>query len=161
MSLASSIISNPYLYELIRAKGGAYGAGMIIDRSALFSTYSYRDPNIEKTLENYDKIPEIARNLDMDERDFANHQISTMGNFLRPKSPSQKADSDFVNYKKENPKDEEAILKEIKEANLSDIRALADILDKALAYNNILVFGNRDKILDKKDLFDKIVDLAD
>ena len=134
---------------------------MIIDRSALFSTYSYRDPNIEKTLASYDKISEIARKLDMDEGDFANQQISTMGKFLRPKSPSQKADSDFVNYKKENPKDEEEILKEIKEANLSDIRALADVLDKALAYNNILVFGNRGKILEKKDLFDKIVDLAD
>ena len=161
MSLASSIISNPYLYELIRAKGGAYGAGMIIDRSALFSTYSYRDPNIEKTLENYDKISEIARKLDMNERDFANQKISTMGKFLRPKSPSQKADSDFLNYKKENPKNEEEILKEIKAADLSDVRDLADVLDKALAYNNILVFGNREKILEKKDFFDKIIDLSD
>lgn len=161
LSLASSIISNPYLYELIRAKGGAYGAGMIIDRSALFSTYSYRDPNIEKTLASYDKISEIARKLDMDERDFANQKISTMGKFLRPKSPSQKADSDFLNYKKENPKNEEEILKEIKEADLSDIRVLAEVLDKALAYNNILVFGNREKILEKKDFFDKIIDLSD
>ena len=84
-----------------------------------------------------------------------------MGKFLRPKSPSQKADSDFVNYKKENPKDEEEILREIKEAKLSDISALADVLDKALAYNNILVFGNREKILEKKDSFDKIIDLSD
>ena len=160
-SLASSIISNPYLYELIRAKGGAYGAGMLVDRSGLFGTYSYRDPNIKLTLDNYDKIPEICENINMNERDFENHQISTMGNFLRPKTSSQKADSDFLYYKKKSAKTEEEILKEIKEAKLEDIKQLADQFSKALAVNNICVFGNRDKILENKDLFDRIIDLND
>lgn len=160
-SLASSIISNPYLYELIRAKGGAYGAGMLVDRSGLFGTYSYRDPNIKLTLDNYDKIPEICQNINMNERDFENQQISTMGNFLRPKTPAQKADADFLYYKKKSAKTEEEILKEIKEAKLEDIKQLADQFSKALAVDNICVFGNRDKILENKDLFDRIIDLND
>lgn len=160
-SLASSILSNPYLYELIRAKGGAYGAGMLVDRSGLFGTYSYRDPNIKLTLDNYDKIPEICENINMNERDFENQQISTMGNFLRPKTPAQKADADFLFYKKNSAKTEEEILKEIKEAKLEDIKQLSDQFSKALAVNNICVFGNRDKILENKDLFDRIIDLND
>lgn len=160
-SLASSILSNPYLYELIRAKGGAYGAGMLVDRSGLFGTYSYRDPNIKLTLDNYDKIPEICQNINMNERDFENQQISTMGNFLRPKTPAQKADSDFLYYKKKSAKTEEEILKEIKEAKLEDIKQLADQFSKALAVDNICVFGNRDKILENKDLFDRIIGLND
>ena len=160
-SLAGSIISNPYLYELIRAKGGAYGAGMLVDRSGLFGTYSYRDPNIKLTLDNYDKIPEICQNINMNERDFENQQISTMGNFLKPKTPAQKADSDFLYYKKKSAKTEEEILKEIKEAKLEDIKQLEDQFSKALAVNNICVFGNRDKILENKDLFDRIIDLND
>ena len=160
-SLASSILSNPYLYELIRAKGGAYGAGMLVDRSGLFGTYSYRDPNIKLTLDNYDKIPEICQNINMNERDFENQQISTMGNFLRPKTPAQKADADFLYYKKKSAKTEEEILKEIKEAKLEDIKQLADQFSKALAVDNICVFGNRDKILENKDLFDRIIDLND
>lgn len=160
-SLASSIISNPYLYELIRAKGGAYGAGMLVDRSGLFGTYSYRDPNIKLTLDNYDKIPKICQNINMNERDFENQQISTMGNFLKPKTPAQKADSDFLYYKKKSAKTEEEILKEIKEAKLEDIKQLEDQFSKALAVNNICVFGNRDKILENKDLFDRIIDLND
>lgn len=160
-SLASSIISNPYLYELIRAKGGAYGAGMLVDRSGLFGTYSYRDPNIKLTLDNYDKIPEICENINMNERDFENQQISTMGNFLKPKTPSQKADADFLFYKKNSAKTEEEILKEIKEAKLEDIKQLSDQFSKALAVNNICVFGNRDKILENRDLFDRIIDLND
>ena len=160
-SLASSIISNPYLYELIRAKGGAYGAGMLVDRSGLFGTYSYRDPNIKLTLDNYDKIPEICENINMNDRDFENQQISTMGNFLRPKTPAQKADSDFLYYKKKSAKTEEEILKEIKEAKLEDIKQLSDAFSKALAVDNICVFGNRDKILENKDLFDRIIDLND
>lgn len=160
-SLASAIISNPYLYELIRAKGGAYGAGMLVDRSGLFSSYSYRDPNIRESLDNYDKISTIARDLVMDARDFENQQISAMGTILRPKSPSQKADMDFLAYMKENPKSEEEILSEIKNAKISDIRSFADIFEKALALNNICVFGNRAKIKENSNLFDKIIDLAD
>lgn len=160
-SLASSILSNPYLYELIRAKGGAYGAGMLVDRSGLFGTYSYRDPNIKLTLDNYDKIPEICENININERDFENQQISTMGNFLRPKTPAQKADADFLYYKKTSSKTEEEILKEIKEAKLEDIKQLSGAFFKALAVDNICVFGNRDKILENKDLFDRIIDLND
>ena len=161
LSLASSILSNPYLYELIRAKGGAYGAGMVIDRSALFATYSYRDPNIDLTLKNYDKIPEICKNIVMDARDFENQQISTMGNFLKPKTPSQRADADFIYYKKANSKKEEDTLKEIKEASLDDIKNMSIYFEKALAVDNICVFGNREAICENKDFYDRIIDLND
>ena len=90
--LATTILSNPYLYELIRAKGGAYGAGLTISKNGLLSAYSYRDPNILKTIENFDKISDLTKNIDISKRDFENQKISSMGSILRPKSPSTLAD---------------------------------------------------------------------
>lgn len=159
--LASSILSNPYLYELIRAKGGAYGAGLTASKTGLLSAYSYRDPNILPTIENFDKISELTNNIDMSDRDFENQQISSMGSILRPKSPSVLADEDYVRYKKENPTDPEKLLAEIKTSSLDEIKAYADLFEKAINKENICVFGNRTNIIDVKDKFDKIIDLND
>ena len=159
--LAGSIMSNPYLYKLIRAQGGAYGAGMFISRAMALATYSYRDPNIEKTLKAYDQIGEIAKNIEMTDRDFENQKISSMGSILRPRSPKQMGDSDYSYFRVPKAKKEDDLLKEIKEAKLSDIRAMADIFEKSMAIDNLVVFGNREKINKVKDLFDKIIDLND
>ncbi|WP_297281779.1 insulinase family protein [uncultured Anaerococcus sp.] len=159
--LASSILSNPYLYELIRAKGGAYGAGLTASKTGLLSAYSYRDPNILATIENFEKISELTKSIDISDRDFENQQISSMGSILRPKSPSALADEDYVRYKKENPTDPEKLLAEIKSSGLDEIKAYADLFEKAMNKENICVFGNRTNIIDVKDKFDKIIDLND
>lgn len=161
LMVATSILSNPYLYELIRAKGGAYGAGITANRSGLISTYSYRDPNILKTVESFDKIGELTENIDLTERDFENQQISSMGSILRPKSPSTLADEDYGRYKKEKPFEPEEILAEIKSASLDDIKAYGDLFEKSMQKDNLVAFGNRDSITKVKDSFDKIIDLDD
>ena len=40
---------------LIREKGGAYGAGCAMNESGLINFYSYRDPKIQRTYENFEK----------------------------------------------------------------------------------------------------------
>lgn len=161
LALATSILSNPYLYELIRAKGGAYGAGITANNSGLLSTYSYRDPNILLTVENFDKIGELTKDIDLSPRDFENQQIASMGAILRPKSPSALGDEDYIRYKKEEPINPEKILKDIKESTLSDVKAFDNLFDRAMENNNLCAFGNRKDILEVKEEFDKIIDLND
>lgn len=157
--LAGSIMSNPYLYSLIRAQGGAYGAGMFISRSMLLATYSYRDPNIEKTIEAYNTIGYIAKNLEMTDRDFENQKISSMGSILRPKSPKQMADYDYSYHRIPRAKKEDDILKEIKETSLDDIRKMADVFEKSMQADNLVVFGSRSDIENIKDKFDKVINI--
>ena len=159
--LAASILSNPYLYKLIRAKGGAYGAGMIISRNMNLATYSYRDPKIKETLEAYDQIPEITENLEMSNRDFENQQISAAGSILRPKTPNQMGESDYSSIKNASKKTDDQILEEIKSTKIEDIRKLAPTFRQVLAKNNICVFGNRKDIEACKENFDVIIDLND
>lgn len=159
LMVATSILSNPYLYELIRAKGGAYGAGITANRSGLLSTYSYRDPNILKTIDSFDSIGELTENIDLTNRDFENQQISSMGSILRPKSPSSLADEDYGRYKKEKPTNPEELLSQIKTASLTDIKAYKDLFEKSMQKDNLVAFGNRNSLTEVKDYFDKIIDL--
>ena len=157
--LAGSIMSNPYLYSLIRAQGGAYGAGMFVSRSMMLATYSYRDPNITSTIEAFDSLGEIAEKLEMTDRDFENQKISSMGSILKPKNPKQKGDSDYAYYRIPSAKKDDDILKEIKNASLADIKNLKASFDKAIKLDNLVVFGNRNDIEKNKDLFDEIKDI--
>ena len=157
--LAGSIMSNPYLYSLIRAQGGAYGAGMFISRSMLLATYSYRDPNIEKTIDAYNTIGQIAKNLEMTDRDFENQKISSMGSILRPRSPKQMADYDYSYYRIPKAKKDDDILREIKETSLSDIRQMAETFEKSMKKDNLVVFGSRSDIEKIKDKFDKVINI--
>ncbi|MDY3005554.1 insulinase family protein [Anaerococcus porci] len=160
ITFACQILSNPYLHDLIRAKGGAYGAGIMIDKYGNIGAYSYRDPNIEKTIDNYKKIPEILENLNLDQRDFTNQKISKMGSYLKPKSLSEKGSTDFIRYIQEvDIKEIEEKLDDIKNASISDIKALKDDFKYIFDQDNISVFGNRGMIEENKDLFDDIIDI--
>lgn len=157
-SLACQILSNPYLHDLIRAKGGAYGAGIMVDKYGNIGTYSYRDPNIEKTIENFAKIPEILDKLKLDKREFMDQKISKMGSYLKPKSLQTKGALDFIRYiQKEDIKEIEEKLETIKNADLLDIKNLSKDFKDIIDDENITVFGSRDMI--DEDTFEKTVDL--
>ena len=50
MWLAASVLTLGYLWNRVRVQGGAYGAGLQIDRTGNLYSYSYRDPTPAKTL---------------------------------------------------------------------------------------------------------------
>lgn len=59
-----------YLLPSIREKGGAYGAGCSASESGTFTFYSYRDPKIEQTYDNFEKA--VGSVLD---KDFSEQQL--------------------------------------------------------------------------------------
>ena len=53
--IASELISFHELMPLIREKGGAYGAGCRMNESGLINFFSYRDPKIMQTYDNFER----------------------------------------------------------------------------------------------------------
>lgn len=54
-SVVSRFLRTGYLWDTVRVMGGAYGGFTKFNPvSGLFSCLSYRDPNLGKTLDNYD-----------------------------------------------------------------------------------------------------------
>src|SRR5699024_1460514 len=81
MDVLSNVISNQYLHNHIRAKGGAYGSGIRMGRTGRAITYSYRDPHLKNTLEVYQGIGEFIRKMEISERDLKDFIIGVMNNF--------------------------------------------------------------------------------
>jgi hypothetical protein len=53
--LMAKLLSRKYLHKEIREKGSAYGSGLQMGLNGVLSFYSYRDPNLQNTLNVYDR----------------------------------------------------------------------------------------------------------
>lgn len=154
------ILSYDYLWINVRVKGGAYGCGSGFLRSGRAYFSSYRDPNLSKTNEIYDQIPEYIRNFEVDERDMTKYIIGTFSDMDTPLNPlargsrSETAYLCGITY--------EMIQKErdqILQATQEKIRGLADLIEAALKEDCICVVGNEEKIEEEKELFEQVISL--
>jgi len=85
--LLSRNLSTGYLWDKIRVEGGAYGgmSGMSISHP-VFTCASYRDPNLEETLEHFTKgLSEITRLIPAEKTDQS--IVGAIGRIDHPKSP--------------------------------------------------------------------------
>ena len=148
------IMGYEYLWQNVRVKGGAYGCMSNFSRLGDGYFMSYRDPNLEKTNEIYEGVPEYLRNFTVSERDMTKYIIGTMSGIDRPMTPAAKGDRSMNLYM--NRVSPEMIREErnqILDATENDIRALADIVASVLACDQICVIGSEEKVEEQKELF--------
>ena len=151
------ILSYDYLWQNIRVKGGAYGCMCNFNRIGEGYLISYRDPNLEKTIDVYEKVTEYLRNFEADDRDMNKYIIGTISNIDRPMNPSAKGTRSMNLYM--NHVTEEMIRKEREEilnAGQEEIRALADVVAATLAADQLCVIGSEEKIEEQKALFGEV-----
>ena len=151
------ILSYDYLWQNIRVKGGAYGCMCNFNRIGEGYLISYRDPNLEKTIDVYEKVTEYLRNFEADDRDMNKYIIGTISNIDRPMNPSAKGTRSMNPYM--NHVTEEMIKKEREEilnAGQEEIRALADVVAAMLAADQLCVIGSEEKIEEQKALFGEV-----
>jgi Zn-dependent M16 (insulinase) family peptidase len=55
MLILQEVATYVFLHTSVREKGGAYGAGMAANDSGIIGMYSYRDPNIDATYDQFEK----------------------------------------------------------------------------------------------------------
>lgn len=85
---------NNFLHTAIREKGGAYGGGTIYDSdSATFRFYSYRDPRLEGTLEDYQASLQwmLEDNGGHEPRLLEEAILGVIATLDRPRSPAGEA----------------------------------------------------------------------
>ena len=83
MWLATSILTLGYLWNRVRVQGGAYGAGMQVDRSGNLFLYSFRDPTPAKTLGVVSGAADYIRSFAEEGEDLDQYIISAL-NELNP-----------------------------------------------------------------------------
>lgn len=92
LSVAAGILRNGFLHTAIREQGGAYGAGASQDSGlGIFKFYSYRDPRIEGTFDDFKASLLWLLNDAKDEGLVEQSILGIIGSMDRPSSPAGEA----------------------------------------------------------------------
>lgn len=151
------ILSYDYLWQNIRVKGGAYGCMCNFNRIGEGYLISYRDPNLERTIDVYEKVTEYLQNFEADDRDMNKYIIGTISNIDRPMNPAAKGSRSMNLYM--NHVTAEMIQKEREEilnAGQEEIRALSAVVAAMLAADQLCVIGSEEKIEEQKSRFGEV-----
>lgn len=149
-----------YLWNEIRVKGGAYGALYSHKQNGTFALGSYRDPNIQKTLDVYKKAPEYVKNLDLSEAELTKYVIGSMSPLEQPKSANSKGLTAFARLNTGITREDIVQLKEeILATDSNKLSELHEAYAKLLDESTVVVIGNKTQIENEKDLFDKVYEL--
>lgn len=156
MVLLKSILSMDYLWNEVRVKNGAYGCFADFRKSGNMFFVSYRDPNIEKTLDIYRQMPAYIASLDLSERELLQYLIGTISGMDFPYTASTEGYTAqiyaLVGTKKE---DIQSIRDDIFSVDNETLRSFAKPIEKVLEQNQYCVFGNTVSMEQNASLFDE------
>ena len=160
MLVLAKILSSDYLWNEIRVKGGAYGTGFFIRGNGLAGFYSYRDPNVSKTLDNYDKAVEYLENYKQSGQGVVKYIISTVAGIDRPITPRDMGGYIVSSYFTGSDLEYKAkIRREVISTTEDDIVGYASLIRAIKEDNIVCTVGSRTKIEEAKEVFTSIEDL--
>jgi len=98
LTVLGGFLRNGYLHRVIREQGGAYGGGASHEpANACFRFYSYRDPRLVETLNDFDKSIEWLLNNDHESRQLEEAILGVISGIDKPGSPAGEAKQAFHN----------------------------------------------------------------
>jgi len=98
LSVLGGFLRNGYLHRAIREKGGAYGGGAGQDSvNGTFRFFSYRDPRLSETLDDFDQSLRWLEEENHEAQDLEESILGVIGQLDRPRSPAGAARHAFHN----------------------------------------------------------------
>jgi len=98
LDVLAGFLRNGYLHRAIREIGGAYGGGASHDSdNAAFRFYSYRDPRLQETLDDFDQALDWLQNGQHEWRQVEEAILGIFGTLDKPGSPAGEAKEAFYN----------------------------------------------------------------
>ncbi len=154
------ILGYDYFWLNVRVKGGAYGCACNFTRMGDSYFVSYRDPNLSKTIDVFERASSYLREFIADERTMTKYIIGAISDMDVPLTPAGKGarsaaayltNTDFAEVQKERD--------EVLSCSQEDIRALAGYLDAIIGQDIVCVVGNSQAIEENKDIFMNVENL--
>ena len=154
------ILGYDYLWLNVRVKGGAYGCMCNFGKTGDSYLVSYRDPNLGKTVDIFEKTGDYLRNFDADERAMTKYIIGAVSDMDVPMTPAVKGarsssayltNLSFADVQKERD--------ELLACTQEDIRNLAGFLDAIIGQQAVCVVGNSQSIEENRELFMNVENL--
>ncbi|MFT5976354.1 MAG: Zn-dependent M16 (insulinase) family peptidase [Gammaproteobacteria bacterium] len=96
LTVLGGFLLNGFLHRVIREQGGAYGGGGSQDSTiATFRFYSYRDPRLEETLNDFDQSIEWLLETDHEAEQLEQAILGVISGLDKPGSPAGEAKQAF------------------------------------------------------------------
>jgi len=96
LTILAPFLRNGYLHRAIRETGGAYGGGASNDPgSASFRFFSYRDPRLNETLDDFDKSIDWLLNTKHEDSALEEAILNVVSSIDKPGSPAGEARSAY------------------------------------------------------------------
>ena len=157
--VASRALSYDFLWNEVRVKGGAYGAGFSPTRTGNLRFYSYRDPHVDETLERFRAAGAWLSDFSPSEPEMDGYIVSTVAGLDAPLKPRELARrQDGYVFAHIDPAERLVTRSQVANATIEEVRALGDAVSQAASKNIACVFGNREIIESAKADF-TVVDL--
>ncbi|MGN7759817.1 insulinase family protein [Paenibacillus sp. 22594] len=161
MQVLKKILSLTYLWNAVRVKGGAYGGNLILQKEGILLFTSYRDPNLQETLEIYDQAYRFAESFEADEDEMTKSIIGTLAMFDQPLSISaqrRRADRHF--FEQITGEELQQERNEILSTTPEDIREYSGLLKAVAEKNYFSVVGNETRMKSAQALFGSLEELV-
>ncbi|MDX1757148.1 MAG: insulinase family protein [Marinobacter sp.] len=98
LTVLGGFLRNGYLHRAIREKGGAYGGGAGQDSvNGTFRFFSYRDPRLAETLDDFDNALQWLQETEHDPQELEESILGVIGQLDKPRSPAGEARHAFHN----------------------------------------------------------------
>ena len=160
MRVLAKILSSEWLWDQIRVIGGAYGAYCAFTPAGFSYFGSYRDPNLRRTLEIYEKTSDYLHDFRASERVMRRFIIGTIAGIDRPLTPSQEGSRAFIRHMTGvTLEDVRRSRHEILTTSAEDIRAFAPMIREMINRNLYCVFGGEERLEKESHLFSNLLRL--
>ncbi len=151
------LMSYEYLWMQVRVRGGAYGCMCQFGKTGESYFVSYRDPNLEKTIETYEKAADFVEAFEADERTMTQYIIGAVSAMDMPLTPAARGNYSLAGYMTgftfERAQQERH---ELLITNAGTIRKLAAHIRSFMEDDCLCVVGNEEKIKEQKDIFGSV-----
>ena len=129
LSVLGGFLRNGYLHTAIREQGGAYGGGASHDTNiAAFKFYSYRDPRLSETLNDFDNSITWMLENKHDERQLEEAILGVVGGMDKPGSPAGEAKAAFHNALHGRTREKlQQFRQKVLEVSIDDLKRVTEI----------------------------------
>ena len=146
-SIITRVLSYDYLWNEVRVKGGAYGAGYKASRTGTIMFYSFRDPNLDDTVAIYNNAGAWLSDFDPSEAELRGYIISAVASYDAPLKPRALIARQDSMYFSNLPADWRTRLRaEMLATTIQEINSRGAALKDLKEHEVICVFGNKEKI---------------
>ncbi len=127
LTVLGEFLRNNYLHRAIREQGGAYGSGASQDSGdAVFRFFSYRDPRISGTLEDFDAATAWLKASELEPKKLEEAILGVVSSIDKPGSPAGEAKQTYhASLFGRTPEQRQRFRSQILQVSAADLKRVA------------------------------------